>query len=69
MPTLSAANRWAMAKINVPLFSYLIENLKNGKGYSMAVMMDMVRQTIRDGLQEGYDDYVFPAPKSWRTIY
>jgi hypothetical protein len=47
-------------EINIPLFSYLIENLKNGKDIQWPTMMDDVRQTIRDGLQESYEDYVFP---------
>jgi hypothetical protein len=47
-------------EINIPLFSYLIENLKNGKDIQWPVMMDEVRQSIRDGLQESYEDYVFP---------
>lgn len=47
-------------EINVALFSYLIENLKNGKDIQWPVMMDTVGKGISQGRQEGFDDYVFP---------
>lgn len=47
-------------EINIALFSYLIENLKNGHDIQWPVMMDSVGKGISSGKQEGYDDYVFP---------
>jgi hypothetical protein len=47
-------------EINIALFSYLIENLKNGQDIQWPVMMDTVGKGISSGKQEGYDDYVFP---------
>lgn len=47
-------------EINTALFSYLIENLKNGRDIQWPVMMDNVGKSISAGKQEGYDDYVFP---------
>jgi hypothetical protein len=47
-------------EINVALFSYLIENLKNGKDIQWPMMMDIVGKGISQGKQEGFDDYVFP---------
>ncbi len=47
-------------EINTALFSYLIENLKNGRDIQWPSMMETVAKGISSGKQEGYDDYVFP---------
>ena len=47
-------------EINTALFSYLIENLKNGRDIQWPAMMETVGKGISLGKQEGYDDYVFP---------
>ena len=47
-------------EINTALFSYLIENLKNGRDIQWPAMMETVAKGISSAKQEGYDDYVFP---------
>lgn len=47
-------------EINIALFTYLIENLKNGRDIQWPVMMDNVGKNISSAKQEGYEDYVFP---------
>lgn len=47
-------------EINIALFSYLVENLKNGRDIQWPVMMDDVSKRISSAKQEGYEDYVFP---------
>jgi hypothetical protein len=47
-------------EINIALFSYLIENLKNGRDIQWPAMMETVGKGISAAKQEGFDDYVFP---------
>jgi hypothetical protein len=47
-------------EINVALFMYLVEKLKNGKDISWPGMMSDVSKRISAGKRSGYDDYVFP---------
>ncbi len=47
-------------EINVALFSYLVDRLKQGQDVKWPAMMTEVSRRISAEKKEGYDDYVFP---------
>jgi hypothetical protein len=48
------------AEINVPIFMYLVEHLKNGDDINWAIMQKTVSGRVRSGKRQGFADYVFP---------
>ncbi len=46
--------------INVPLFMYLINELKKGRDVAWPAMMEDVSKTIGTGMKNDFEDYIFP---------
>lgn len=49
-----------MGAINIPLFTYLVEHLKNGEDIQWPTMKVNVGNMVNGVRKEDYDDYIFP---------